>query len=135
MALWGTSAVLLLFFYRPLKRQGDFDHLSSWQKLKTLDFVGFGLFLAGLVLFLVGLNLGGGLYPWVSAPTLATLCSGLVSLILFGLYEWKGTKSGMLNHDLFKGGRSEGGTFAICIALIFVEGILLFAYLIFFPVL
>lgn len=135
MALWGASGTLLLFFYRPLKKQGDFDHLSSWQKLKTLDFVGFSLFLAGLVLFLVGLNLGGGLHPWVSAPTLATLCSGIVSLCLFGIYEWRGTKTGMLNHELFKGGKNEGRTFAICLFLIFVEGILLFAYLIFFPVL
>lgn len=133
MALWGASAVLLFLFYRPMKRQGEFEHLSFFQKLGKLDFIGFGLFLAGLVLFLVGLNIGGSLHPWVSGPTLGTLCTGLVSLFLFAMYEWKGTKTGMLRHELFLGGKNGGRTFAICIGLIFVEGILLFAYLIFFP--
>lgn len=135
MALWGASSILLFFFYKPLKRQGEFDHLSFSQKLRQLDFIGFGLFLAGLVLFLVGLNVGGGLHPWISGTTLGTLCTGIVSLFLFAMYEWKGTTTGLLRHELFLGGRNEGRTFAICVGLIFVEGILLFAYLIFFPLL
>ncbi|TQS33405.1 hypothetical protein Golomagni_06251, partial [Golovinomyces magnicellulatus] len=44
-----------------------------------------------------------------------------------------GTNTGILHHDLFRGGRDRGGTFSICVALIFIEGIMLFAYILFYP--
>lgn len=135
MALWGVAAIGLFFGYRPPKRHTRLDHLSFWQKLRHLDLPGAGLLTAGLTLFLTGLNLGGGLYSWTNARTLATLIAGLVILILFGVYEWKGTKTGILHHDLFRGGKAEGRTFALCVALIFIEGILLFSFIIFYPVL
>lgn len=135
MALWGITALGLLIGYRPPKRHTRLDHLSFLQKLRHLDLVGFGLMTAGLTLLLTGLNLGGGLYAWTNVRVLATLVIGLVILAGFGLYEWKGTKTGVLNHGLFRGGKNAGRTVAICIALIFIEGLLLFAYIIFYPVL
>jgi hypothetical protein len=86
-------------------------------------------------LFLTGLNLGGSIFVWAAAPVLATLIMGIVLLIAFGVYEWKFTKTGILHHDLFRGGKDGGRTFAICVGLIFIEGIMLFAYVIFYPVL
>jgi hypothetical protein len=135
MALWGVAALSLFFGYRPPKRHTRLDHLSFWQKLRHLDLPGFGLLTTGLTLFLTGLNLGGGLYTWTNARTLATLIAGIVILIFFGAYEWKGTKTGILNHELFRGGKAEGRTFALCVGLIFIEGILLFSFIIFYPVL
>lgn len=134
MAIWGLTAVSIFVGYRPPKRHTRFDHLSFMQKLRHLDIPGFSLLTTGLTLFLVGLNLGGGLYAWTNARVLSTLIVGLVTLLGFGIYEWKGTKSGILNHELFRGGKAAGRTFAICILLIFVEGILLFSYVIFYPV-
>ena len=134
MALWAATAIGIFFGYRPPKRHTRLDHLSFWQKLTHLDLVGFGLLTTGLTLFLVGLNLGGGLFPWTNSRVLATLIVGLMILIAFGVYEWKGTKTGILNHELFKGGKAAGRTFAICVGLIFIEGILLFSYIIFYPV-
>lgn len=134
MALWGLTAVGIFIGYRPPKRHTRLDHLSFVQKLGHLDLPGFGLLTTGLTLFLVGLNLGGGLYAWTNARVLSTLIIGLVVLISFGIYEWKGTKTGIMNHELFRGGKSAGRTFAICISLMFVEGILLFSYIIFYPV-
>lgn len=135
MALWGATAIGIFVGYRPPKRHTRLDHLSFLQKLGRLDLPGCGLLTTGLTLFLTGLNLGGGIFTWTSAPVLATLIIGIVILIAFGVYEWKFTMTGILHHDLFRGGKDGGRTFAICVGLIFIEGILLFAYVIFYPVL
>ena len=135
MALWGTTALGLFLGYRPPKRHTRFDHLSFLQKMGRLDLPGFGLLTAGLTLLLTGLNLGGGLFTWTVAPTLATLVTGIAILLVFGIYEWKVTKTGIMSHELFRGGKNAGRTFAICVGLIFIEGILLFSYIIFYPVL
>lgn len=135
MGLWGLTAIFLFIGYKPPKRHTDFDHLSMGQKLARLDLPGFFLLTAGITLLLTGLNLGGGLYKWASAPVLSTIVIGILSLISFGIYEWKATKAGILHHELFRGGKKGGRTFAICVGLIFIEGILLFSYTIFYPIL
>jgi hypothetical protein len=106
-----------------------------WQKLGHLDLPGFGLFAAGLSLFLVGLTLGGGEYSWTNSHVLGTLISGLILLVCLGVYEWKGTSVGFLHHDLFRGGNGMGRTFVIATWLLFTEGIMLFSYIVFFPLL
>lgn len=134
MALWGLTAAGIFVGYRPPKRHTRLDHLTFLQKLRHLDLPGFSLLTIGLTLFLTGLNLGGGLYSWTNVRVLATLVVGLVTLVAFGVYEWKFTQYGILNHELFRGGKSAGRTFALCVGLIFIEGILLFSYIIFYPV-
>lgn len=133
MALWGAGAIGILVAYRPPKRHTRYDHLSFLQKLRQVDLVGSALLTAGLTLFLAGLNLGGELYSWTNARVLVTMIVGVVSLLSFCLYEWKGTKTGIPNHELFQGGKHNGRTFAICIGLIAVEGVLLFAFAVFYP--
>ncbi|RFU27530.1 hypothetical protein B7463_g8817, partial [Scytalidium lignicola] len=135
VALWGAIAVGIFVGYRPPKRHTRLDHLSFWQKLGHLDLPGFGLLTTGMSLFLSGLILGGNQYSWTNARVLSTIVIGIAVLIGFGLYEWKGTATGILLHDLFKGGKAQGRTFAICVFLIFLEGILIFTYNIFYPVL
>ncbi|OAQ58550.1 siderophore iron transporter [Pochonia chlamydosporia 170] len=134
MGLWGLTAIGLFIGYRPPKRHTRYDHLSFWQKIGRLDLIGTGLLTTGLTLFLTGLNLGGGIFEWRTAQVLGTLVVGIVVMIAFAIYEWKFTKTGILHHDLFRGGKNRGRTFATCVGLIFIEGILLFAYVIFFPV-
>ena len=135
MGLWGATTLGIVMGYRPPKRHTRLDHLSFWQKLACLDLIGFVLLVSGLTLFLTGVSLGGGLYAWTNARVLTTIILGGVILILFGIFEWKGTNTGFLNHELFRGGKDMGRTFALCFALIFVEGILLFSCIIFYPVL
>ena len=135
MALWGVTSIGLLLGYRPPKRYTVLDPLPFWQKIRRLDLFGSLLFTAALCIFLTGVNLGGGLYPWTAGRVLSTLVVGLVTLIAFFVYEWKGTSTGILHHDLFRGGKEGGRTFAICVGLIFIEGILLFAIVIFYPIL
>jgi len=64
----------------------------SCRSCRKLDITGSFLLAAGISLFLTGLNLGGGLYSWTDATTLCTLVIGLAILVVFGLFEWKGTK-------------------------------------------
>ncbi|KAF2836149.1 fungal trichothecene efflux pump [Patellaria atrata CBS 101060] len=84
----GITLVLYQFLYHP----PTYDQLhvhgkSKWQQFKELDFVGMFLFVAGCVLFLIGLSWGGQAYPWSSARVIATIVVGIVTLIAFGLYE------------------------------------------------
>lgn len=133
MALWAAIALGIAIGYKPPKRHTLLDHLSFWQKLGRLDLPGSGLLTVGLTLFLVGLNLGGGSNPWTAAKVLGPLVVGLFVLIAFAVYEWKFTSTGILHHDLFRGGRNQGQTFSILVSLIFIEGILLFTYILFYP--
>jgi MFS family permease len=134
MAWWATAAIGIFIGYRPPKRHTRLDHLSLWQKLGYLDIPGCILLSLGLTLLLVGVNSGGNLYAWTSARVLATMVIGLVMLATFGVWEWKGTKNGILNHELFQKGKALGQTYALCIALILLEGAILFIYVIAYPV-
>lgn len=91
--------------------------------------------MVGLTLYLAGIGLGKNPWAWSNVRILATLILGLVMLLVFGLYEWKGTKSGILDHGLFRGGKNAGKSFAIYVCLMLGEGLLLFSYVIFYPVL
>jgi hypothetical protein len=110
------------------------DQLSFWEKLKLLDLPGFTLLTAGLTLFLVGLNLGGGLYQWTDVKVLATMVIGIFVLTAFGIYEWKGTKTGILHHELFRGGKESGRTFSICCLIISVEAVFAMSFIVFYPI-
>lgn len=133
MALWAATAVCLQFGYNPPKRAGRFHHLSLYKKITHLDLPGYVLFAAGLTLFLVGMSLRSAQYTWTDRQVLAPLIVGIVILVGFALYEWRGTSVGFLHHGLFRG--KMGRTFSICVGLIFFEGVLLFSYVAFFPLL
>ncbi len=135
MALWGAAAIAMFIGYRPPKRQTRRHNMNLVQKVASLDLIGVFLFASGLTLFLAALNLGGGLFSWTDRRVLATLLVGIATLVGFGVYECVGTKTGMVHHDLFRGARRSGRTFAIFLGLIFIEGIMLFAYVIFYPTL
>lgn len=134
LGLWALAIIGIFFGYKPPKRHSRYDHLSFWQKTLKLDITGSFLLASGLSLFLTGLNLGGGLYSWQNVRTLSTLVIGLVTLVVFGLYEWKGTKSPLVDHGHFKGGKNEGRTFTLCMFLICIEGIMLFAVAVFYNI-
>ncbi|KIX97340.1 uncharacterized protein Z520_06792 [Fonsecaea multimorphosa CBS 102226] len=132
--LWGASALSLFLGYRPPKRHTRLDHLSAWHKFRQMDLLGALLLGSGLCLLLAGVNMGGSVYPWTSATVLSTMLSGIALLILFGVWEWKGTKTGIMHHELFTHSRSLS-TFCICVALVFSEGVLVYAFIVFYPLL
>lgn len=86
--LSGITVILYQFLYHPptydqLHVQGK----TKWQQFKELDFVGIFLFIAGIIVFLIGLSWGGTTYPWKSAAVICALVLGALTLIAFGLYE------------------------------------------------
>ncbi|KAJ2906561.1 trichothecene efflux pump [Zalerion maritima] len=82
------AIVLYYFLYHP----PTYDQLhlhgkTRRQAVKELDWIGMFLFIAGCVLFLVGLSWGGSLYAWDSAHVLSTLLIGFATLASFVVYE------------------------------------------------
>ncbi|KAJ2225861.1 hypothetical protein EV180_003198 [Coemansia sp. RSA 518] len=59
------------------------------EKTKRIDAVGALLFVAGVVMLLLGLSWGGRGYAWSSALVICMLVFGLVVLALFAVYEYK----------------------------------------------
>ena len=80
------STLCYAIFYHP----PDFENLhrnrTISQEHRDIDYGGIALFSGGLILFLLGLSWGGGLYPWNSAHVIAALVVGLILLIAFVLY-------------------------------------------------
>jgi MFS family permease len=86
--LSGITVLLYQFLYHP----PTYDQLhvngkSKWQQFKELDFVGIFLFIAGVIVFLIGLSWGGSTYPWKSAAVICSLVLGALTLVAFALYE------------------------------------------------
>ncbi len=109
MTAWeGVAFLLLLFFYNPPNFDTKYHGTRRRLELaKEIDFVGLLLFTTAAVLFVVGLNFGGGIYPWTSANTLVPLILGLVLWIAFGLWEcFTKSKLPLMPPRLFRHGRS-----------------------------
>ncbi|KAI4791494.1 MFS general substrate transporter, partial [Aureobasidium sp. EXF-8846] len=97
---------------------------SLGQKLKALDWIGYVLLLGALVPFLMGFAWSGDSnYGWANKThTVVPVVVGGFLFIVCLLYEWKGTKTGFLDHRLFQNGRN----FPLCMVLIAVEGSLFY---------
>ncbi|OJJ07749.1 hypothetical protein ASPVEDRAFT_155531 [Aspergillus versicolor CBS 583.65] len=121
------SFVIILFCYHPAKRPNP-DNLSFMTRLFRIDWTGVFLVTAGLTLFLVGLESGDNPTPWISGRVLACMAVGGVLIISFGFWEWLGTKNGIVAHSLF-----GNVNYPICLALNFVDGIVLFGGQAFLP--
>lgn len=92
-------------------------------KVRSLDWIGYFLLVAGLVPLLMGFAFSSdSKYGWHDAHSYAPVAVGLVGLLATCLYEWKGTKTGFLDHRLFQNGRN----FPLCLFLISVEGALFY---------
>lgn len=73
---------------------------------------------ANALLSLVALQSGGYTHSWSSGYVLGTLIVGIVLIIVFILWEWKGAKLPIVPRELFQGQRTIGVTFL----LLFVAG-------------
>ena len=120
--LYGVMALVIAWLYNPPPRALQVEH-SQRQKLAQLDWYGYLMFVPGLILFSFALTSSSGVYPWKSSKIIGPLVVGAVLLLMFIAYECKFNKVGMLHHGLF----SRGRNFAICLALIFAEGLAFFA--------
>ena len=78
---------------------------------------------------LVALQAGGYTHPCKSAYVLCTLIVGVLLIISFIIWEWKGTKHPMIPHELFAGPR----IIALAYAVAFVFRMKFYSLLNFFP--
>ncbi|CAK7237427.1 hypothetical protein SCUCBS95973_009956 [Sporothrix curviconia] len=123
-AFHGATSLGLLAFYWPPKTQrpaGDEEEeerMTVWDYVWACDPIGSLLFVASATLMLLALDWGGGTYGWSDAHVAAPLAVGLVLLVLFGVYEWKGRSDGLLAHVFFR----HNANFALSVFAFAVEG-------------
>ncbi|KAF1974292.1 fungal trichothecene efflux pump [Bimuria novae-zelandiae CBS 107.79] len=99
----GVAVILLFFCYHPPTFELLHEHKSKKQQMQELDYPGMFLWTAGLVLFLMGISWGGGIYPWKSAAVICAMTIGGVCLIAFGVWEAYGnTKYPLMPMKFFK---------------------------------
>ncbi|KAI8622965.1 fungal trichothecene efflux pump [Xylariaceae sp. FL1651] len=82
-----VAIVLLFFFYHPPNFDLLHERKTKRELLKKLDYIGIFLWIAGLTLFLIGISVGGTVYPWKSGVTISTIILGAVLLIILFVYE------------------------------------------------
>lgn len=128
----GFAVIGIIVGYTPPKRIVDTS--SVLQTLKKIDWTGSTMLTAAITMFVAGLNLVS-VYQWVSGQVLGPLVAGTVMFISFGLYEIYGTKTGIITHELFRDGERYGRSFALFCVLFFIEGIMFFAVVTFYPAL
>ncbi|KAL4965313.1 putative MFS drug transporter [Aspergillus stella-maris] len=89
---------LAVFFFMPLR-----PVTGDWKvKLRAIDFIGAALALAGTAVLLLGLNWGGGEYPWASAHVIATLIVGFAVCVAFVVWQWKGAAYPLMPMHIFR---------------------------------
>ncbi|KAL2782938.1 major facilitator superfamily domain-containing protein [Aspergillus keveii] len=119
--IFALATVGCAFCYNPPPRELS-TILSFREKLAKLDWVGYGLFTPGLILFCVALSWSRNPYPWTNAKILAPFILGVILLLAFSFYEWRIKADGMLHHRLF-----ANRNFPISLGCVFVEGLAYFA--------
>ncbi|KAK4049357.1 hypothetical protein OIO90_005486 [Microbotryomycetes sp. JL221] len=127
-ALFAATFITVAALYFPPPRHTEFSNLRTSEKLRKLDPVGYLLIIASLCLFLTGTTYGG-ILGWTVPRTLGPLIVGIVLMICFGLYEWKGTSTGLLHHGMF-----QKRNFPIALGAMAIEGVIFFNILAFVPV-
>jgi len=125
--LYALSFLAVLFFYHPQARPNP-QKLTIAQRLRQVDWLGIFLVTAGLVIFLVGIESGDNPTPWKSARVIVCIIVGVILITAFGIWEWKGTTTGLLSHDLF-----VHPNFKYASILTVVGGIILFGGQAFLP--
>ncbi|KAK0111563.1 hypothetical protein ONS95_001914 [Cadophora gregata] len=123
-----VAFVGMVFTYFPEKHM-VIEKESKMQTLKKIDWLGAVLSIVGITLFLVALQAGGYTHSWKSAYVLAQLIIGILLIIAFVIWEWKGAKVPMVPRELFQGQQTVGVTFL----LLFVAGMNFYSLINFFP--
>lgn len=127
---WAAIGFLgCLFFYFPPPRPNS-RGLTRRQIVAEIDFVGGFLSVAGMVVFLAGLQWGGYQYPWSSAHVLAPLIIGAgMVFVAFPLWEVKFAK-----YPMFPS-RMKQNTRALTLTLVItaISGANFFSVVMFWP--
>ncbi|KAM0138309.1 hypothetical protein ACHAP3_003636 [Botrytis cinerea] len=119
---------LTLVFYFPPPRVNSIG-LSNREIIQQIDFVGGFLSVAGMILFMAGMQWGGYQYDWSSAHVLVPLILGAALLIIFCCWEIYGTKYPMFPSRLKQAPR----ILALTLVITFISGANFFSIIMFWP--
>ncbi|KAK6369378.1 hypothetical protein LTS17_009721 [Exophiala oligosperma] len=125
--VYAFSTIIMAVLYNPPPRDLQLS-MTLKQKLRTLDWTGYVLFDAGLVLFCLGLSYSQNPFGWTNAHILAPFLLGSAILIVLIIYETKFKKDGLFHHGLF-GHRN----FPLALAGVTIEGFAFMAANVYFP--
>ncbi|KAF5987292.1 hypothetical protein FCOIX_995 [Fusarium coicis] len=114
--IYAVATVACQLFYNPPPRALEIV-LSVSEKMRNLDWVGYGFLTPALVLFCMSLAWSGNPYSWTDAHVLATFLIGVLSGVTLIVYETLIKKNGMFHHRLFR-----DRNFALALGCIFAEG-------------
>ncbi|KAJ2084088.1 hypothetical protein H4R24_000297 [Coemansia sp. RSA 988] len=92
-----VALVLIVMLLRIPRPKGSFI-----ERVKRIDIGGALLSILGIVLLLLGLSWGGRDHEWSSTQVICTLVFGLVTLVVFVIYEWKVSKVPIVPLSLFR---------------------------------
>lgn len=70
--------------------------------MRAIDWIGTILVVGGTAMFLLGLDFGGTTYSWDSAAVICLIIFGILTLVAFAIYEWKGAQYPLMPQRLFK---------------------------------
>lgn len=127
--LWAlVGLIMTAVFYFPPPRANS-TGFTKKELLGQIDFLGGFLSVAGMILFMMGMQWGGYQYSWGSAHVLAPLILGAIMLISFVFWEAYGAKYPMFPKRLHQAPRILGLTLLIT----FISGANFFSILMFWP--
>ncbi|KAI0185421.1 major facilitator superfamily domain-containing protein [Xylaria flabelliformis] len=117
-AFHGITSLGLLLFYFPQKQGLTRSKMSIRDYIWACDPIGSVLFISSATLLLLALDWAGGAYGWSDARVAVPLSLGLVLLVGFAGYEWRGRSDGLVAHVFFR----QNANFVYAVFAFAVEG-------------
>ncbi|KAF2839352.1 MFS general substrate transporter [Patellaria atrata CBS 101060] len=87
IAINSTALLCWVLFYHPPTFHMKHRNERMITYVKNFDYFGTVLYTGGLLILLMGLSWGGGVYPWNSSHVIATIVVGFVALVAFVVWE------------------------------------------------
>ncbi|KAH8921382.1 MFS general substrate transporter [Atractiella rhizophila] len=117
----GATFLGIMLCYWP-QRRSDFDHMTIRELIWAVDPIGCLLLIGGSTLCLIALD-WTSTYHWSDPHVVAPLVIGILMLLGFGIYEWKGRTDGLVAHEFFRRNRN----FALGVFAFSVEGFIFYS--------
>ncbi|KAH8826375.1 MFS general substrate transporter [Flagelloscypha sp. PMI_526] len=117
-------SLLIVIFFLPLKPVKG----SMLSKVKAIDYFGCLMALGTATMFLLPIIWGGITFPWNSPLVIGPLAAGVVAMIIFCLWEWKGAKLPIIPMHIFMHGTVVG----VFIAM-FINGFITYSSVYYLP--
>ncbi|KAI5238634.1 putative major facilitator superfamily transporter [Aureobasidium subglaciale] len=112
-------AFILLYLFLDIESPKS----SVREGIMVLDWIGSLLVIGATVMFLLGIQIGGETLPWSSPIVICLIVFGLLTFVLFVLYEWKVPRYPVMPLRLFKSRNNIAILFVAFIqGIVFISG-------------